>query len=67
MSITRQIIRSLQFSDDNDFTLTALYLPTLKPDPKIVKAREKKLAELKIMMGDKYLLAVHKGRINAVK
>jgi hypothetical protein len=38
-------------------TLCSLYGWDLKPDPVAVKAREKKVAKLKAMLGDKYRLA----------
>lgn len=38
-------------------TLSCLYGWDLRPDPKAVKDREKKVAKLKAMLGDKYRLA----------
>jgi len=64
-AIRRWLTGTSPITEDAKFTLTLLYSNTLKPDPKVVKAREKKLASIKAEMGDKYLLATNKGRLNA--
>jgi hypothetical protein len=43
--------------DDANITLASFYGWDLKPDPKAVKDREKKIAKIKAEMGDKYRLA----------
>lgn len=50
--------------DDARITLSSFYGWDLKPDTKTMKDREKKVAKIKQMLGDKYRLAQPVEKVN---